>query len=56
MPEWVKNEVLLRSKILTYARDRGYTKYTSTLFEAWRFSIAGTSAVFRSRRMDPGAP
>jgi PAS domain-containing protein len=39
-----QSESWLMSKILAYAKDRGYTKYTSTLFEAWRLSIVGISS------------
>jgi PAS domain-containing protein len=39
-----RNEERLMEKILEYARTRGYTKYTSTLREAWRLSISGISA------------
>ena len=38
------NEKWLMKQILQYARARGYTKYTSTLQETWRLSIAGLSA------------
>ncbi|MBI5092031.1 MAG: PAS domain-containing protein [Candidatus Hydrogenedentes bacterium] len=34
----------LIDRILRYARERDYVKYTSTLAEAWRISIAGLSA------------
>lgn len=37
------NEQWLMERILMYARQRGYTKYTSTLLEAWRVSILGMS-------------
>ena len=37
------HEDWLVSRILQYAEDRGYVKYTSTLAEAWRTSIAGLS-------------
>ncbi len=37
------NEQWLMERILMYARQRGYTEYTSTLLEAWRVSIAGMS-------------
>ena len=30
-------------KVLTYAKENGYTRYTSTLAEAWRTSISGLS-------------
>jgi len=33
-------------RILTYAKERDYTKYTSTLKEAWRQSISGLSGSF----------
>jgi two-component system cell cycle response regulator len=39
----VENEDWLMSRILQYARDHGYVRYTSTLWEAWRLSIAGLS-------------
>ena len=38
-----KNEEWLMGRILDYAKERGYTKYTSTLKEAWRLSISGLS-------------
>jgi diguanylate cyclase len=39
-------ETWLMERILRYARETGYTKYTSTLVEAWRMSIAGLSESF----------
>ena len=30
-------------QVLAYAKKQGYTRYTSTLAEAWRISIAGIS-------------
>lgn len=39
-----RSESLLVRHVIAYARARGYTKYTSTLEEAWRASIAGLSA------------
>ncbi len=42
----VGNEEWLMNQILSYAKDRGYTKYTSTLKEAWRLSISGLSESF----------
>jgi signal transduction histidine kinase len=39
------NEDILMEKILSYAKEQNYTKYTSTLKEAWRMSIAGLSEV-----------
>lgn len=39
---WLReHESELIEKILTYAKENGYTKYTSTLLEAWRVSIVG---------------
>lgn len=38
------SEDWLIRRILKYAKERGYTRYTSTLEEAWRLSIAGLSA------------
>ena len=38
------SEEWLMHRVLRYALERGYTKYTSTLAEAWRMSIAGLSA------------
>lgn len=37
------HEDWLMEKILSYAKQRNYTKYTSTLKEAWRLSITGLS-------------
>lgn len=37
------NEEILVEKILNYAKERNYVKYTSTLKEAWRMSIEGLS-------------
>lgn len=42
------NEEVLMNKILTYASNQGYTKYTSTLIEAWRISIQGLTASFKA--------
>jgi len=39
-----ERESWLVGRVLAYARERGYTKYTSTLEEAWRASVAGLSA------------
>lgn len=38
------SEDWLMERVLRYAKERGYVKYTSTLAEAWRVSIAGLSA------------
>jgi len=40
----LENEEVLVNKILKYAIERNYAKYTSTLKEAWRVSIEGFSA------------
>ncbi len=40
------NEELIMGKILSYAQRQDYTKYTSSLKEAWRLSIAGLSKAF----------
>jgi PAS domain S-box-containing protein len=37
------HESWLMHRVLAYAKQRHYTKYTSTLVEAWRTSIAGLS-------------
>ncbi|MCX6677414.1 MAG: PAS domain S-box protein [Methanothrix sp.] len=37
------HEDWLMHKALTYAKESGYTRYTSTLAEAWRTSISGLS-------------
>jgi len=37
------NEEWLIERILFYAKKQNYVKYTSTLLEAWRLSIAGLS-------------
>lgn len=42
----LKNEDWLMERILYYAKDRGYAKYTSTLKEPWRMSISGLSQSF----------
>jgi len=42
------NEDWLMEKILHYAIEREYSKYTSTLKEAWRLSISGLSKSFIS--------
>ncbi|HNT34672.1 MAG TPA: PAS domain S-box protein, partial [bacterium] len=48
------HESWLMKRILGYAKDRGYAKYTSTLEEAWRLSIAGLTASLAegARRFD----
>lgn len=39
----LNNEEILVEKVLNYAKKQNYVKYTSTLKEAWRMSIAGLS-------------
>lgn len=41
-------ESWLMERILGYARESGYTRYSSTLLEAWRISIAGLTAAMAS--------
>lgn len=38
-----ENELWLMERILSYAKKQGFTKYSSTLVEAWRVSINGLS-------------
>ena len=38
------NENWLMDRVLSYAKARGYSPYTSTLLEAWRVSVQGLSA------------
>lgn len=40
------HEDWLMQKVLTYAKEMGYIRYTSTLAEAWRTSISGLSQPF----------
>jgi hypothetical protein len=40
----LENEDWLMQRVLGYAKDLGFTKYTSTLEEAWRLSISGLTA------------
>ena len=39
-----ENETWLMERILSYAKRQNFTKYTSTLLEAWRLSISGLSS------------
>ena len=48
----LSNEEWLMEKILFYAKLQGYSKYTSTLMEAWRLSIAGLSNALTSAITD----
>jgi signal transduction histidine kinase/ActR/RegA family two-component response regulator len=48
LAELVANhEDWLMQQVLDYAKRQGYTRYTSTLAEAWRISIAGISKSLR---------
>ena len=38
------NEDWLMDRTLTYAKERNYSKYTSTLKEAWRLSVNGLTS------------
>src|SRR5512139_600334 len=51
-----EREPWLMRRVLDYARERGYTKYTSTLEEAWRASIAGLSAPLMELLGGNGSP
>jgi PAS domain-containing protein len=44
----LNNEEWLMKQVLSYAKKQGYSKYTSTLMEAWRLSISGISATLIS--------
>lgn len=50
------SEDWLMERVLSYAQARGYTKYTTTLKEAWRLSINGLSeALLRALTCTPEA-
>lgn len=50
----VSNEDWLMDRILHYAKEHDYTRYTSTLPEAWRLSISGlTSSITEAYAKDP---
>jgi signal transduction histidine kinase/PAS domain-containing protein len=51
-----EQESWLVRRVLAYARERGYTRYTSTLEEAWRASIAGLSAPLMDLLDRDGSP
>lgn len=40
-------EEWLMGRVLSYALKQGYTKYTSTLKEAWRLSVSGLTKNFK---------
>lgn len=44
----LNNEQWLMSRILSYATRQNYTKYTSTLLDAWRLSISGITDALTS--------
>lgn len=51
------HEDWLMHRVLAYARQRGYTRYSSTLAEAWRISIEGVStALAQLYRTDTTPP
>jgi diguanylate cyclase (GGDEF)-like protein len=50
------HEDWLMHRVLFYAKDRGYTQYTSTLAEAWRISIKGLSDTLISAIHTHSAP
>jgi signal transduction histidine kinase len=51
------NEEWLMQRVLQYARDRNYVKYTSTLAEAWRISVANLSnAIVTALEIHPQPP
>jgi PAS domain S-box-containing protein len=48
----VAHEEWLMQRVLDYAHERNYTKYTSTLVEAWRISIVGlTEAISKAAEL-----
>ena len=42
------NDELLTRKVIAYARDHGYVRYSSTLIEAWRISIVALNQAMLS--------
>jgi PAS domain S-box-containing protein len=44
----------LMERILGYATEHGYVRYTSNLLEAWRLSIAGLTEAIAAALSDPG--
>ncbi len=52
-----QNEDWLMERILSYAKQQGYTAYTSTLKEAWRLSISGlTMSIIEALHTGGGQP
>jgi signal transduction histidine kinase len=53
----LNHEDWLTQRVLQYARERNYVKYTSTLAEAWRISVANLSnAIVTAIESDPQPP
>jgi len=53
----LRSEDWLMDRILSYAKERNYTMYTSTLKEAWRLSIVGLSrSLVAALEMHQGIP
>lgn len=53
----LNHEDWLMQRVLQYARERNYIKYTSTLAEAWRISVANLSqAIVTAVETDPQPP
>ncbi len=51
------HEDWLMQQVLDYAKKQGYTRYTSTLAEAWRISIAGISqSLLEALAVQSGVP
>jgi len=51
-----ENEDWLMQRILSYAKEQEYVKYTSTLAEAWRISIENLSRTLgKAAGLDPGS-
>lgn len=48
----IEHEEWLMERILEYAKKHDYTRYTSTLKEAWRLSISGLTAAFLAAVQD----
>lgn len=52
-----ENEEWLMQRVLHYAREHNYVKYTSTLAEAWRISVANLSlAIVTALKLYPQPP
>lgn len=52
----VSHEDWLMARVLEYARQRNYVKYTSTLIEAWRVSIVGLTGALVELMQTTGEP